>query len=79
MGQNVLAGLCGNLNGRDDDDLRMPDNALADNALKFAKSWADQDAACAQPEDIDACEANPDRRPWAEKGEIRQLIHHIFM
>ena len=62
-----LAGLCGNFNGRDDDDFKQADNALADNALKFAESWGDG-STCAAPTLVDACAANPDRKSWAQKG-----------
>lgn len=68
-GKNYFAGLCGNFNGRDDDDFRRSGNEMADNALSFAKSWADKEsAACGEPTDDDTCEKNPDRKAWAQRG-----------
>lgn len=64
----TLAGLCGNFNGEDEDDFRRSSNEMADNALSFASSWADQDGACELPTNKDACEAHPERKPWATKG-----------
>ena len=63
-----LAGLCGDYNGKDDDDFKKPDQSMADNALSFAKSWGDQSGACPEPTVYDTCEVNAFRKPWATKG-----------
>ena len=63
-----LAGLCGDYNGKDDDDFKKPDTSLADNALVFAKAWSDTSGACPEPTNADSCEANSFRKPWATKG-----------
>lgn len=63
-----FAGLCGDFNGADDDDFRKLDNAMADNALQFAKSWTDSSSAC-EISDVDTCSQNADREPWAQKGK----------
>lgn len=65
-----LAGLCGDYNGKDDDDFKKPDLSMADNALAFAKAWGDQTGACADPSNADTCEANSFRKPWATKGML---------
>ena len=68
FGTGSFAGLCGDFNGLDNDDYRRLDNSKAENALQFAKSWRDSASACADPVENDACAANPDRLPWAQKG-----------
>ena len=68
QGKGYLAGLCGDYNGKDDDDFKKPDLSMADNALKFAKSWGDQTGACAEPVAADSCAVNSFRKPWAQKG-----------
>ena len=67
-GKGHLAGLCGDYNGKDDDDFKKPDLSMADNALKFAKAWGDQSGACSEPTEADSCSANSFRKPWAQKG-----------
>lgn len=68
-GTGKFAGLCGNFNGRDDDDFTKLDNSLAKNALKFAETWSDQSTACPElTEAVDTCAANSDRLAWAQKG-----------
>ena len=67
-GKGHLAGLCGDYNGKDDDDFKKPDLSMADNALKFAKAWGDQSGACSEPTNADSCAANSFRKPWAQKG-----------
>nr|XP_047137780.1 mucin-2 isoform X2 [Hydra vulgaris] len=63
-----FAGLCGNFNGKDEDDFQKLDNLPADNALQFAKSWTDEASSCSPPIDLDTCTANPEYLPWAQKG-----------
>ena len=63
-----FAGLCGDFNGKDEDDFQKLDNLPADNALQFAKSWADEASTCAPPMDVDSCSGNPDYLAWAQKG-----------
>ena len=52
---------------------------MADNALSFATSWADQDGACEPPTNIDVCEVHPERKPWAQKGKESSVKHRYFM
>eukprot|EP00795_Rhopilema_esculentum_P013727 gene13727-4647_t len=64
-GKGYLAGLCGDYNGKDDDDFKKPDLSMADNALAFANAWGDQSGSAT---DKDSCSTNPYRKPWAQKG-----------
>ena len=70
FGTGHLAGLCGDYNGKDDDDYKKPDLSMADNALSFAKAWGDNSGACPEPTNLDTCEANSFRKPWATKGKF---------
>ena len=63
----VYSGLCGDFNGKTEDDFRRLDNAMADNAMQFGKSWADSSSAC-ELTVKDTCQQNPDREAWAQKG-----------
>jgi len=65
----MYSGLCGDFNGKTEDDFRRLDNAMADNALQFGKSWADSSSAC-EITDPDTCQQNPDREAWAQKGKF---------
>ncbi len=76
-GKGYLAGLCGDFNGKDDDDFKKPDLSMADNALKFAKSWGDESGACPEPSNTDTCTTNSFRKPWAQKGTRFALTYLI--
>ena len=66
--QNKLAGICGNFDGDDEDDLMMPDmNSDAADPTEFGYAWRDEDD-CPAPVSLDPCSENPDRQGWAEKG-----------
>ena len=66
--KDVLAGICGNFNGRNRDDLMMPDmNTDAADDTKFAYAWRDEED-CPSAVSLDPCLENPDRHGWAEKG-----------
>ena len=65
-----MSGICGNFNGRDQDDLMMPDkNVDAADDTEFAYAWRDEQD-CPYPVSLDPCLENPDRQGWAEKGEF---------
>ena len=67
-GKDELAGICGNFNGRNRDDLMMPDkNTDAADDTKFAYAWRDEED-CPSAVSLDPCLENPDRHGWAEKG-----------
>ena len=73
MLSGIYSGLCGDFNGKTEDDFRRLDNAMADNALQFGKSWADSSSAC-ELTVKDTCQQNPDREAWAQKGMLLYLL-----
>ena len=68
--QDKLTGICGNFNGRDQDDLTLPDkNTDAADDTEFGYAWRDEED-CPYPVSLDPCSDNPDRQGWAEKGKL---------
>ena len=74
----TFSGLCGNFNGKTEDDFRRNDLGMADNALQFGKSWTDASSACELTAE-DACQQNPDREAWAQKGEQHFFDTHLLI
>ena len=70
--QDKLTGICGNFNGRDQDDLTLPDkNTDAADDTEFGYAWRDEED-CPYPVSLDPCSDNPDRQGWAEKGKLEK-------
>ena len=70
--QDKLTGICGNFNGRDQDDLTLPDkNTDAADDTEFGYAWRDEED-CPYPVSLDPCSDNPDRQGWAEKGKCKK-------
>ncbi|KAK3611483.1 hypothetical protein CHS0354_039095 [Potamilus streckersoni] len=63
-----VMGLCGNFNGDQKDDFSMPQGGIpAVKATTFADSWKVHSYCAASREITDTCEANSQRRPWAQR------------
>ena len=72
--QDKLTGICGNFNGRDQDDLTLPDkNTDAADDTEFGYAWRDEED-CPYPVSLDPCSDNPDRQGWAEKGKYKKKV-----
>ena len=72
--QDKLTGICGNFNGRDQDDLTLPDkNTDAADDTEFGYAWRDEED-CPYPVSLDPCSDNPDRQGWAEKGKCKKKV-----
>ena len=53
--QDKLTGICGNFNGRDQDDLTLPDkNTDAADDTEFGYAWRDEED-CPYPVSLDPC------------------------
>ena len=66
-GATSMSGLCGNFNGVTTDDLKIPSGSMATSVTEFANGWK-ADSLCVDASSVSPCEANADRKPWAEKG-----------
>lgn len=62
-----VQGLCGNFNGDALDDLKTPSSGLEVNAALFGNAWKLEDVCPTPSEQIDSCNAHPERKFWAEK------------
>ena len=71
MGTDKLAGICGNFNEMEGDDLLKRDGSTATNDGDLGDGWANE-LGCEATRDTDyetVCGEHKDRENWAKKGE----------
>ena len=69
-GTNELSGLCGNFDGDESNDNKLPDGRSASTNAELGEGW-EVGEYCTELSDSSketACEANKDRQKWAIKG-----------
>ncbi|KAJ3594132.1 hypothetical protein NHX12_006464 [Muraenolepis orangiensis] len=62
-----VCGLCGNYDGKTNNDFTTRNNALVVNPLEFGNSWKDSPSCPDAVALKNPCTLNPYRKPWAEK------------
>ncbi|XP_041365590.1 SCO-spondin-like, partial [Gigantopelta aegis] len=68
MHRNKVAGLCGNFNGDQKDDFKMPQGGPPSvSATAFGDSWKAHDYCSPSKAVVDTCQVNPHRKPWAQR------------
>ncbi|XP_045677042.1 mucin-2 [Phyllostomus hastatus] len=79
--KGAVCGLCGNFDGRSNNDFTTRDHMVVESELDFGNSWKEA-PTCPDVATIpDACAKNPHRRAWAEKqcsiikGPVFRVCH----
>ncbi|XP_069866019.1 mucin-2 isoform X2 [Dipodomys merriami] len=65
--KGAVCGLCGNFDGRTNNDFTTRDHMVVSSELDFGNSWKEASTCPDVSSTPDPCSANPHRRSWAEK------------
>uniref|UniRef100_A0A803XKC0 Mucin 2, oligomeric mucus/gel-forming n=1 Tax=Meleagris gallopavo TaxID=9103 RepID=A0A803XKC0_MELGA len=72
-----VCGLCGNFDGKSNNDFTSRSGLQETSALEFGNSWKQSSVCPDVTEEIKPCDLKPHRKPWAEK-ECSLILSEIF-